>query len=53
MVTLHIRSVGGWTSRLHEYFQEENELIELETKGLRKAPEQPWRKKLEALIMAL
>ena len=31
--SVHIRSVGGWTNRLHQYFTEENELIEKESRG--------------------
>ena len=30
--TLHIRSVGGWTNKLHSYFQKEQRLMWLEDK---------------------
>ena len=33
VLTFHIRSVGGWTNKLHEYFVEENRLIEDERAG--------------------
>ena len=33
-LTLHIRSVGGWTKRLHTYFKEETKLIESERRAL-------------------
>ena len=33
VLTFHIRSVGGWTNKLHEYFVEENRLIEDERSG--------------------
>ena len=35
IITLHIRSVGNWTNRLHQYFQEENEMIENEKLGIK------------------
>ena len=31
--TLHIRSLGGWTQRLHSYFIEEENLMRLEEGG--------------------
>jgi hypothetical protein len=33
VLTLHIRSAGGWTNKLHEYFVEESRLIEQEKLG--------------------
>ena len=33
VLTFHIRSVGGWTNKLHEYFVEESRLIEDERAG--------------------
>ncbi len=36
--TIHVRSVGGWTNRLHQYFVEENDMIEKESRGI--LPEQ-------------
>ena len=33
VLTFHIRSVGGWTNKLHEYFVDENRLIEDERAG--------------------
>ena len=33
VLTFHIRSVGGWTNKLHEYFVEENRLMEDERLG--------------------
>ena len=39
VLTFHIRSVGGWTNKLHEYFVEENRLIEDERLGRRVAEE--------------
>ena len=39
VLTFHIRSVGGWTNKLHEYFVEENGLIEDERAGRVRARE--------------
>ena len=39
VLTFHIRSVGGWTNKLHEYFVEENRLIEDERAGRVRASE--------------
>ena len=48
VLTLHIRSVGGWTTKLHDYFKEENDLIESERgqEGKdKKNKQESWRKK--------
>ncbi|XP_059092829.1 NADPH oxidase 5-like isoform X2 [Tigriopus californicus] len=34
VLTLHIRSLGGWTKTLHQYFLDENEAIENEKLGI-------------------
>ena len=55
VVTLHIRTAGGWTSKLYQYFKLENEAIERENSGSTgrtsssspgSGAEMTWRKRL-------
>ena len=46
VITLHIRSAGGWTKRLHQYFTEENAMIEREQRGRTvQEPQKSFRKR--------
>ena len=42
-LTLHIRSLGGWTNRLHQYFMEESRLMRLESKQANLKPNEVYK----------
>ena len=45
--TLHVRTLGGWTKRLHAYFTEEERLMNLENSRMKINPNEVYKKSVK------